>query len=144
MIEAIEKQLALSEEHVWPSKYTLWRYGNTSSSSIWYNVPGQTEYASVCGSTCIMTSPAYCSDPLLHMSMNCSERQCVVCRYVLAFIETQKGIRKGDRVWQLAFGSGFKVNSAVWHARRSFHKQHAAFQPSENGSQLDEIQTVDM
>ena len=26
-----------------------------------------------------------------------------------AGIETRKGVRRGDRVWQIAFGSGFKV-----------------------------------
>jgi 3-ketoacyl-CoA synthase len=39
---------------------------------------------------------------------------------VLAYIEAFKGIRAGERVWQLSFGSGFKSNSAVWKARRSF------------------------
>jgi 3-ketoacyl-CoA synthase len=35
VIEEIEKQLSLSAKHVNPSKETLFRYGNTSSSSIW-------------------------------------------------------------------------------------------------------------
>ncbi len=39
-------------------------------------------------------------------------------RYVLAYIETFRGVKRGDRVWQLAFGSGFKCNSAVWVANR--------------------------
>ncbi|EIE23299.1 hypothetical protein COCSUDRAFT_36731 [Coccomyxa subellipsoidea C-169] len=85
VLEAIEKQLGLPQERMWPSKYTLWRYGNTSSSSVWY---------------------------------------------VLACIETHVGVRRGDRVWQLAFGSGFKANSAVWRARRASQGQHAAFLPS--------------
>ena len=49
------------------------------------------------------------------------------CRYVLTYIETKRGVRRGDRVWQLAFGSGFKVNSAVWRARRTCSQGHAAF-----------------
>merc|ERR1712159_325632 len=40
--------------------------------------------------------------------------------YELAFIEKAKDgaqkLRSGDRVLQLAFGSGFKCNSAVWVA----------------------------
>jgi hypothetical protein len=52
---------------------SLCRYGNVSSSSIWY---------------------------------------------VLAYIETFRGVAAGDRVWQLGFGSGFKCNSAVWQANR--------------------------
>lgn len=39
VLEAIEKQLGLPQERMWPSKYTLWRYGNTSSSSVWCAAP---------------------------------------------------------------------------------------------------------
>lgn len=28
-------------------------------------------------------------------------------------------MKKGQRVWQIAFGSGFKCNSAVWKALRN-------------------------
>ena len=28
-------------------------------------------------------------------------------------------LRKGDRIWQIAFGSGFKCNSAVWECKRN-------------------------
>ncbi len=35
VIDAIEKQLELSLANVAPSRETLFRYGNTSSSSIW-------------------------------------------------------------------------------------------------------------
>ena len=35
VIDAIEKQLLLTEAHVAPSRETLYRYGNVSSSSIW-------------------------------------------------------------------------------------------------------------
>ena len=37
--------------------------------------------------------------------------------YELRFVERESGIRaikKGQRVLQIAFGSGFKCNSAVW------------------------------
>jgi hypothetical protein len=37
-------------------------------------------------------------------------------------------VRKGDAVWQLGFGSGFKVNSAVWVARRRVARPHGAWE----------------
>lgn len=69
VIEAIEKSLKLSKEDVEASKMTLSKFGNTSSSSIWYE---------------------------------------------LAYIEAQGRMKVGDTVWQIALGSGFKCNSAVW------------------------------
>lgn len=36
--------------------------------------------------------------------------------YELAYLEAQNRIKKGDRIWQLALGSGFKCNSVVWRA----------------------------
>ena len=38
----------------------------------------------------------------------------------LALLSKERRLRKGDRIWQLAFGSGFKCNSAVWKAMRNF------------------------
>ena len=35
-------------------------------------------------------------------------------RYELEHVRKHIGLRKGHRVLQLAFGSGFKCNSAVW------------------------------
>ena len=51
----------------------------------------------------------------------------VAFRYVLSNIESKHGVRKGDRVWQIAFGSGFKCNSAVWRAMRTINDQHSAW-----------------
>lgn len=73
VIDELERNLQLLPEHVEASRMTLHRFGNTSSSSIWYE---------------------------------------------LAYTEAKGRMRKGNRVWQVAFGSGFKCNSAVWEALR--------------------------
>lgn len=74
VLDELEKSLDLADWHMEPSRMTLYRFGNTSSSSLWYE---------------------------------------------LAYSEAKGRIRKGDRTWQIAFGSGFKCNSAVWKALRT-------------------------
>jgi 3-ketoacyl-CoA synthase len=97
VIDGIQKQLGLSTTQVLPSRAALYRFGNTSSTSIWY---------------------------------------------VLSFIESFQGVSKGDRVWQLGFGSGFKCNSAVWVANRKVRECHRAwigFDAATMHKDLDEI-----
>lgn len=69
VIDGIEKNLNLSPQHVAASRHALQVYGNTSSSSIWYEM-----------------------------------------NYIRNFGQ----LELGQRVLQIAFGSGFKCNSAVW------------------------------
>ena len=72
VIDGIEKNLRLEPYHTEASRMTLLNYGNTSSSSIWYE---------------------------------------------LQYIQEQQvsnKLKKGDRVMQVAFGSGFKCTSGVW------------------------------
>lgn len=94
VIDALEQQLELGPEHVAPSRETLRRFGNVSSSSIWY---------------------------------------------VLAQIESTQGVRRGDKVWQIAFGSGFKCNSAVWRALRDNDKVHECWRDDDEAKALQEV-----
>ncbi|XP_011026502.1 PREDICTED: 3-ketoacyl-CoA synthase 11-like [Populus euphratica] len=76
VLDELENNLHLSDWHMEPSRMTLYRFGNTSSSSLWYE---------------------------------------------LAYSEAKGRIKRGDRTWQIAFGSGFKCNSAVWKALRTIN-----------------------
>ncbi|CAN6296281.1 unnamed protein product [Urochloa humidicola] len=73
VLEHLQSNLGLRDGDLEASRAALHRFGNTSSSSIWYE---------------------------------------------LAYLEAKGRVRRGDRVWQLSFGSGFKCNSAVWRAVR--------------------------
>ncbi|KAF5482314.1 hypothetical protein F2P56_002895 [Juglans regia] len=39
--------------------------------------------------------------------------------YALSYGEAKGRIKKGDRLWQIAFGSGFKCSSAIWRVLRT-------------------------
>lgn len=69
VIHAVERGLPLKKRDTEASKMTVYRFGNSPSSSIWYD---------------------------------------------LFYIEAKVRMIRGDRVWQIAFESGFKCNSAVW------------------------------
>ena len=43
---------------------------------------------------------------------------CSSVSYCLAYQEAKGRVRRGDRVWQIQFGSGFKCASVVWRALR--------------------------
>lgn len=72
VIDGIEKNMKLELFHTEPSRMALLNYGNTSSSSIWYEMEYIQEHQK--------------SNPL----------------------------KKGHRIMQVAFGSGFKCTSGVW------------------------------
>jgi len=98
VIDTIQKQLRLQDQTAEPSRAALFKFGNTSSASIWY---------------------------------------------CLAYIEHFREVNRGDRVWQLAFGSGFKVNSAVWVAMRRLrdvqHRAWDGFEAEEMRRELEEL-----
>mmetsp|Transcript_15541 Transcript_15541/g.16293 ORF Transcript_15541/g.16293 Transcript_15541/m.16293 type:complete len:516 (+) Transcript_15541:28-1575(+) len=81
VIDGVEKNLKLSPQHVEASRYALYTYGNTSSSSIWYEMD---------------------------------------------YIRNKANLKVGQRVLQVAFGSGFKCNSAVWLCINNKFRGHAA------------------
>ncbi|MCO5580653.1 hypothetical protein L7F22_034523 [Adiantum nelumboides] len=81
VIDAIGKGLKLGAYDIEPGKMALNRFGNTSSSGIWY---------------------------------------------ALAYCEAKGRLRKGNKVWQIALGSGFKCNSGVWRVLRNVEQSECS------------------
>ncbi|KAK4428372.1 3-ketoacyl-CoA synthase 4 [Sesamum alatum] len=69
VIENVGRVLRLSPAVTEPARMSLNRFGNTSSSLVFYE---------------------------------------------LAYFEAKRKVKKGDKMWMLAFGTGFKVGSLVW------------------------------
>ncbi|KAI9082313.1 hypothetical protein K1719_035736 [Acacia pycnantha] len=79
MLDTMQKILELQYWDMEPLRTTLYRFGNISSSSVWYE---------------------------------------------LAYCEAKGRIKKGDKIWPLSFGSGFKCNSVVWVALDMLKQLH--------------------
>ena len=75
--------------HVEPSRHALCKYGNTSSSSIWYEMD---------------------------------------------YIRQHMDLKQGQRVLQIAFGSGFKCNSALWLCIRPFNSSSSSSNSSNSSN----------
>ncbi|CAK9174153.1 unnamed protein product [Ilex paraguariensis] len=69
VIEQVGRVLRLGEDVTEPARMSLNRFGNTSSSLVFYE---------------------------------------------LAYFEAKKRVKRGDRMWMIGFGTGFKVGSLVW------------------------------
>ncbi|KAG0492739.1 hypothetical protein HPP92_005878 [Vanilla planifolia] len=79
VVDGLQRALVLGDKEVEATRMALHRFGNTSSSSVWYG---------------------------------------------LGYVEAKGRMRKGDRLWQLGLGGGFKCNSAVWRCIRDVDGLH--------------------
>ena len=106
VIDGIEANLHLEPHHTAPSRATLFHWGNTSSSSIWYElryVEGENDRRDVGGASAKAAA-----------GEGADSQQWDPARKWALPEYRGRHIRRGERVLQIAFGSGFKCNSAVW------------------------------
>ncbi|GAV89843.1 FAE1_CUT1_RppA domain-containing protein/ACP_syn_III_C domain-containing protein [Cephalotus follicularis] len=78
LLDEVKRNLDLTESDIEASRMTLYTFGNTSSSSVWYG---------------------------------------------LAYGEAKGKFKRGDRVWQIAFGAGFMCTSVIWRAMKTVDKE---------------------
>ena len=78
VLDEVERNLRVSGKQMEASRMTLYRFGNLSGSSVWYE---------------------------------------------LSYAEAKARVKKGDRVWQIAYGSGFKCSSVIWKAMRTVDRE---------------------
>ncbi|KAI5680200.1 hypothetical protein M9H77_01427 [Catharanthus roseus] len=71
VLDELQRNLGFSDATMEASRMTLYRFGNTSSSAVWYS---------------------------------------------MAYAEAKGRVKKGDLLWQIGFGAGFKCSSVVWRA----------------------------
>ena len=144
VIDGIEQNLSLDRWQTAPSRATLYHWGNTSSSSIWYELRycegendrdyGKAETASksvegVVPSSARSRSPAATGGQIAGVATTTaltgpnpdaeaasngwdSDKKWSLPEY------RGRTVRTGDRIVQIAFGAGFKCNSAVLLALR--------------------------
>ena len=60
--------------------------------------------------------------------------------YTQAWIETVRGVKKGDRSWHIGLGAGFEANSAVWRALRDINTPHYAWKHVLGGSEKEAME----
>ena len=60
--------------------------------------------------------------------------------YTQAWLETVRGVKKGDRAWHIGLGVGFEANSAVWRALRDIKTLHYAWQHVLGGREGEALQ----
>lgn len=47
--------------------------------------------------------------------------------YSQGYIETIRGVKKGEKAWHIGLGAGFEANCAAWRALRDIHCTHNAW-----------------